>query len=206
MVRAMLRARQVTERFWPLALNTAIYLKNRTPHHAINGEAPICQAFGRKNVNELQKSRVFGCRAFVSIPKYLRKGKGSDVRWNGVMVGYSTKSPEFLIYDPTSHRIRTAYSVIFQEDVCGFTNKRKSNYHEKPVRSPLRIMDDAVSQNNMEAATPNGENSQDMNEESSDNISAETTNGELKHNEIESQERYEQDATLSKMISMNLSI
>ncbi len=89
------------------------------------------KAFGRSNIEELQELRVFGCSAFLSIPKPLRKGKGSDVRWRGVMVGYSTKSPECLIYDPNSQRIRTAYSVIFLEDICGFTNKRINNRPEK---------------------------------------------------------------------------
>ncbi len=131
MVRAMLRARQVPECFWPLALNAAVYLKTRTPHQAINGEIPMYKAFRRNNIKELRELRVFGCSAFVSIPKSLRKGKGGDVRWRGVMVGYSAKSPEYLIYDPNSQKIRTAYSVIFLEDVCGFTNKRINNHPEK---------------------------------------------------------------------------
>ncbi len=131
MVRAMLRTRQAPERFWPSALNAVVYLKNRTPHQAINSEIPMYKAFGRSNIKELQELRVFDCSAFVSIPKFLRKGKGGDVRWRGVMVGYSTKSPEYLIYYPNSQRIRTAYSAIFLEDICGFTNKRINNRPEK---------------------------------------------------------------------------
>ncbi len=45
-----------------------------------------------------------------------------------MMVGYSPNSPEYLILDPRSGMIRTAYSVRFQEDVCGFTGMMK---HEK---------------------------------------------------------------------------
>ncbi len=131
MMRAMLRARQVPERFWPLALNTAVYLKNRMPHDAINGEIPIYKAFGHKKMKELKSLKVFGCRAFVTIPKSLRKGKGGDVRWRGIMVGYSPKSPEYLIYDPTSQKIRNAYSVVFHEDICGFPNKRVNIYDDK---------------------------------------------------------------------------
>ncbi len=46
------------------------------------------------------------------------------------MVGYSPKSPEYLVYDPTSQKMRSAYSVIFHEDICGFPNKRVNTYGE----------------------------------------------------------------------------
>ncbi len=131
MVRVMLRVRQVPECFWPLALNAVVYLKNRMPHNAINGEIPIYKAFGHERMKELKNLMVFGCRAFVTIPKSLLKGKGEDVRWRGIMVGYSPKSPEYLIYDPTSQKMRSAYSVIFHEDICGFPNKRVNIYGEK---------------------------------------------------------------------------
>ncbi len=48
MTRAMLRARQVPVKYWPLAMKTAAYLRNRTPHDSINGGLPIVRALGKQ--------------------------------------------------------------------------------------------------------------------------------------------------------------
>ncbi len=39
--RAMLRGRNVPGKYWPLALQTAAFLKNRTPHDALGGRLPM---------------------------------------------------------------------------------------------------------------------------------------------------------------------
>ncbi len=115
--RAMLRARNVPQKYWPLAIMAAVYLKNRTPNDTIPDNIPIERALGEVATTHYNKIKVFGCRAYVSIPKALRKGKAGDVRWKGIMVGYAPRSPEYLILDPKSGRIRTAYNVCFQERI-----------------------------------------------------------------------------------------
>ncbi len=121
MTRAMLRARNVPQRYWPLALEVAVYLKSRTPNDAIAGNIPIERVLGEVGTTKYNKIKVFGCKAYVSIPKALREGKAGDVRWGGIMVGYAPRSPEYLILNPKSGRIRTAYSVCFQEEESGFS-------------------------------------------------------------------------------------
>ncbi len=61
-------------------------------------------------MKELRELRVFCCSAFVSTRKCLRKGKGGHVQWREVMVGYPTKSPEYVIYEPT-HRGSKRYTA-----------------------------------------------------------------------------------------------
>ncbi len=47
-------------------------------------------------------------------------GKLSNTAWQRVMVGYSTQSPEWIILDPRSGKLRNAYSVTFNEGAPGF--------------------------------------------------------------------------------------
>ncbi len=56
------------------------------------------------------------------------------MRWIGMMVGYSPTSPEYLILNPKTGTIRTAYSVVFQEDTCGLTGScaRQYEHHSWP--------------------------------------------------------------------------
>ncbi|MCP4126994.1 MAG: hypothetical protein GY753_08035, partial [Gammaproteobacteria bacterium] len=115
--RTMLKGRGVPMKYWPLALQTAAFLKNRTPHEALGGESPV--KVGTGETPELRRLHTFGCAAYVQIDKGLREGKGGDVRWKGVFVGYSPESPAWLVLDPRSGRIREAYHVKFVDSEPG---------------------------------------------------------------------------------------
>ncbi len=115
--RALLMDRQTSIEYWPLALQTATYLLNRTPHDSLGGMSPLERS--TKEKPDLRRTRVFGCKAYVQIPKSERKGKLSNTAWTGTMVGYSTQSPEWIILDPKSRRLRYAYSVTFDEGTPG---------------------------------------------------------------------------------------
>ncbi len=67
----------------------------------------------------LMKMKVFGCTAFVQIPKSQRRGKLNPTAWQGMMVGYSTNSPEWIILDNRTNKLRKANSVVFHENVKG---------------------------------------------------------------------------------------
>ncbi len=109
--RALLMDKGVKRNLWPLALETATFLYNRIPNDSLRGTTPLKKATGQDP--DLERLRVFGCRAFIQIPKPQRKGKLSDTAWQGVMVGYSTNSPEWIILDPRSGKLRKGYSAKF---------------------------------------------------------------------------------------------
>ncbi|MCP4255445.1 MAG: hypothetical protein GY775_18990, partial [Candidatus Scalindua sp.] len=54
------------------------------------------------------------------------------------MVGYSTQSPEWIILDPKSRRLRNAYSVTFDEEASGL----ETDTHG--IREPLRAVEELV--------------------------------------------------------------
>ena len=59
--------------------------------------------------------RVFGCPAYVQIPKGKRK-KQSNKKWKGVYVGYhEDKDQIWKIWDFIEKKIREATSVTFDE-------------------------------------------------------------------------------------------
>ncbi len=123
--RALLMDKKTPKKYWPLAMETATYLLNRMPHESLGGVAPLEKSMGEKP--NLGKARVFGCKAYVQVPKAQRKGKLSNTAWTGMMVGYSTQSPEWIILDPRSKRLRSAYSVTFDEDIPGLEPEKHDN-------------------------------------------------------------------------------
>ncbi len=63
--RAMLERRNVPNKYWQLTLQTAAYVKNRTPHEALRGRLPI--EVGTGETLEPGRLRTFGCAAYVQI-------------------------------------------------------------------------------------------------------------------------------------------
>ena len=65
--RSMLLDANLAKAYWAEAVNTAAYLKNRSPTKALQGKTPFEAWYGKKpNVEHL---KVFGCKAYAHIPK-----------------------------------------------------------------------------------------------------------------------------------------
>ncbi len=97
-IRAIVSDHDIPSKYWPLALHTITYILNRTLPSALKGLSPLQFATGREA--DLSRARVFGCRGYVQIPKPQREGKLRNTAWQGVLVGYSTSSPEWIILNP----------------------------------------------------------------------------------------------------------
>ena len=69
--RSMLIYAKMPLKFWAEAVNTAVYLHNRSPTSALKDKTPFERWFGKKpNVSNL---KVFGSVCFVHTPDHLRK-------------------------------------------------------------------------------------------------------------------------------------
>ncbi len=136
--RAMLRGKNIPDKYWPLALQTAAFIKNRTPHDALGGRLPV--EAGTGDTLEPRRLYTFGCTAYVQIERGLRDGKGGDVRWKGMFAGYSLESPAWLILDPCSRRVREAYHVKFVESEPGLhMNQRRGAPPAAEVPEPQLV-------------------------------------------------------------------
>ena len=69
-VQCMLDDAGLSKKYWAFAVSVAVYLKNRAPTRSIGGKTPYEAWDGRKP--SLQHLRVFGCFAFIHVPKEKR--------------------------------------------------------------------------------------------------------------------------------------
>lgn len=103
------------QKFWAEAVNTAVYLKNRSPHKATQGTTPEEIWTGRE-VN-LSHLKIFGCLACVHIPKNLRS-KWDVKEKPYIFVGYCEDTKGYRLFDlEEKGKIIRARDVTFLENV-----------------------------------------------------------------------------------------
>lgn len=110
--RALLFDKDLPKTLWAEAVNTSVYLLNRTPTK--QSETTPYEHWTGKRPN-LQHTKVFGCEAYLLTPGTLRtKLDKKSERY--VFVGYEGDSTNYRLYDPVTHRIKVSRHVIFNED------------------------------------------------------------------------------------------
>ncbi|MCP4491938.1 MAG: DDE-type integrase/transposase/recombinase [Gammaproteobacteria bacterium] len=134
MVRAMLAHSKLPKKFWAEALNTAVYLKNRSPATAVTKMTPFQAFYGHKP--SVRHLRIFGCNAYAHIPKDERKKLDPKSR-KCRFLGYSTSSKGYRLYDFERKRVIENRDVIFDETAFG----RIKEVEEKPGMVEISISD-----------------------------------------------------------------
>ena len=116
MTRAMMTTAKVPNSlFWHLAGQAAIYIKNRLPTNGNEGSlSPYAARYGVEP--DLEKLRVFGCRAIVYRSKEAGRKKMENPGKEGIFVGYPDDGAGYLIMDPENMSITTEGQVEFYED------------------------------------------------------------------------------------------
>lgn len=112
-VRCMLSESGLPKSLWAEAVNTSVYLINRSPSSAIDYELPE-ERWGQKKVS-VDHLRVFGSRCVVLVPKHKRR-KLDQAGEEGVLVGYSQtkKAYRILMKDNTVKEDRDV--KVFEDD------------------------------------------------------------------------------------------
>jgi len=111
-VRWMLDNAGVSKKYWPFAVSEAVYRKNRAPTRSVVGKTPYEARHGRKPL--WKHLRVFGCSAFVHVPK--EKRKKLDYRATpGIFVGNSISTKPYFVYDPLARMLHCSRDVVFRE-------------------------------------------------------------------------------------------
>jgi len=96
-VTCMLSEAKLPKHFWGEALLAAVHVINLSPAVALNTEVPDKIWFG-KNVS-YDHLRVFGCRAFVHVPKDERSKLDKKTR-KYIFIGYGEDEFGYRFYDP----------------------------------------------------------------------------------------------------------
>jgi hypothetical protein len=102
------------KKYWELAVSVAVYLKNRTPTRLVIANTPYEVWHGSERKPSLKHIRVFGCLAFVHIPKEKRK-KLDYTATPGILVGYSIWTEQFIVYDLLAKTLHRSCDVVFRD-------------------------------------------------------------------------------------------
>jgi hypothetical protein len=118
--RSMLLGASLPQRFWAEAINTAVYLRNRSPTQALEGKTPFEAWHGQKpDIGHLRK---FGCLAFLHVPDGKRSKLDPKAR-RCLLLGYVHNTKKiWRLWDIGGHRVISGADVIFHEDQIGLVN------------------------------------------------------------------------------------
>lgn len=111
--RCLLFDANLDKRFWAEAVNTAVYLYNRTSIAGLMYKSPFEKWFGHKP--DISHLRIFGSKTMVHIPKANR------LKWDKkakemILVGYSEVSKGYRLYDPETKNVVVRRDVAVMEN------------------------------------------------------------------------------------------
>lgn len=118
-IRAMLADVELPLEFWAIAADTSVYLYNKIP---IGNRKTIPEQDWTKLLVKVDHLRIFGCVAYVHIPKDKRK-KLEPTAWKGIIVGYMGNSL-YRIWNPITKKVEMAGSVRFDESQIGLEGRK----------------------------------------------------------------------------------
>ena len=135
MARCMLATAGLEKKFWTYALNHAFFVKNQCIHSS-HGKSPVEMFWGEQP--ELEKLKIFGCRAYVFVENKFRKKFDSTAK-RGVFLGYSPTSKSCLVGFEEDNRfvVRVTRNVTFDETVMPYRERfqRQGGESENVVES-----------------------------------------------------------------------
>ena len=134
-------------KFIGLAVETAVYLRNKCPHAALPKQTPHFRWFGKKP--DLSNLRVFGTVCYPHIPHETRQQLEYRAR-RAYLVGYSDKAKAWKLYNiETGSVIESAHVRFLSEDFNPNTESSHLENHKNLIAELLppdyfkRIEDDA---------------------------------------------------------------
>jgi transposase InsO family protein len=112
MARSMLAEYNVSDSYWAEAINTACHSSNRLYCHKLLKKTPYELLIGRKP--NISYFRVFGCKCYI-LRKGSRLSKFEKKCDEGFLLGYSSNSKAYRVFNKTHGIIEEAYDVEFDE-------------------------------------------------------------------------------------------
>lgn len=126
--------------FWGEAAQAAVYLRNRCPTRAMKGRTPYEAWYSKKpNIGHL---RTYGCLAYMHIPKEHRNGVGQLGKMapkaiRCALIGYSSDSKTYRLWDTEHGKLVTSRDVVFAENLPGFSHE---HLPQVPLSSASRTL------------------------------------------------------------------
>jgi hypothetical protein len=125
----MLSHAHIPNEFWAEAVNTSVYVRNRSPTKALNDITPYECLFEKKP--DVSNLRVFGCITYMHIPDNQRKKLDAKSR-KSIFMGYPEGVKGYKLYDPVSRKFLRSRDVIFLEKKFhDFDIQTSSNFDDR---------------------------------------------------------------------------
>ena len=112
MARSMLSEYNVSDSFWAEPINTACHASNRLYCHRVHNKTPYELLIRRKP--NISYFRVFGCKCYI-LRKGTRLSKFQSKIDEGFLLGYSSNSKAYRVYNKTHGIVEEVYDVEFDE-------------------------------------------------------------------------------------------
>lgn len=111
--RCMLFDSKLEKRFWAEAVNTAIYVRNRSIASGLNERTPYEVWTGNKpNLSHL---KIFGSTVMVHVPKEKRR-KFDKKSKEMILMGYGETVKGYRIFDPEKNIVITSRDIVVMEE------------------------------------------------------------------------------------------
>jgi hypothetical protein len=112
MARSMMKAKGLPGVFWGEAVNTTVYILNRSPTRSLDGKTPYEAWHGERPV--VSYFHTFGCVVHVKNMKPNLK-KLEDRSTPMIFVGYEAGSKAYRVYNPVDGRVGVTRDAVFDE-------------------------------------------------------------------------------------------
>jgi transposase InsO family protein len=112
MARSMLSEYNMSHSFWAKAINTACYCSNRLYCHPMMEKTPY-ELLNRRKSN-IVYFRVFRCKCYI-LKKCIRLSKFEKKCDEGFLLGYSTTSKAYRVWNLASGTLEEVHDVKFDE-------------------------------------------------------------------------------------------
>ena len=112
-ISCMLSRAKLPTSFWGKAMRTTVNLIHLSPSYFLEGDIPERVLIGK--FVSFEHLRVFGCRAFVYVPRDERSKLDSKTK-QCIFLGYSNEEFGYRLWDPTTKKIIRSRDVVFFEN------------------------------------------------------------------------------------------
>ncbi len=97
--------KKMSDHYWAEAVETVVYIMNRTPTATVHGMTPEEKYSGKKP--DLSHLKVFGCIAYVHVSNELRTKLDPKAK-KCVFIGYSIEQKGYICYNHVTREMRVS--------------------------------------------------------------------------------------------------
>ena len=112
MARSMMKSMNVPGWLWGEAVNTTVFIHNRSPTRSVEGKTPYEVWYGSKPA--VHFLRTFGCTAHVKVAGGHQR-KLDDRSTPMAFIGYEPGTKAYRFYNPNTGRVCISRDAVFDE-------------------------------------------------------------------------------------------